>query len=124
MKQTRENRDSLLSLVTMFNTLLDAAAANTGVGGSAYFFGWMGCASALIFTNFGSAYGTAKAGVGLMSMGVMNPGEVMKNTLPIVMAGILGIYGLIVSIILSSKSKFPAGLPLSQTSLLFVDVFY
>lgn len=88
----------------MYGTLLDAAGAVTdGSGASAYFFGWMGCAVALIFTNFGAAYGTAKSGVGLMSMGVMSPGDVMKNTIPIVMAGILGIYGLIVSIILASK---------------------
>lgn len=30
----------------------------------------VGAASALVFANLGSAYGTAKAGVGVMSMGV------------------------------------------------------
>lgn len=31
-------------------------------------------------------------------MGVMNPGAVIKNVLPVILAGILGIYGLYVSI--------------------------
>lgn len=65
----------------------------------------MGAASALVFANLGSAYGTAKSGVGLMSMGVMNPAAVMKNIIPVVMAGILGIYGLIVAVILNGTSK-------------------
>ena len=70
---------------------------------AASFFGWMGVACALVFGNLGCAYGTAKAGVGLCSMGVMSPGLVMKNIVPIVMASILGIYGLIVSVILAGK---------------------
>lgn len=73
-------------------------------GTSGYFFGWMGCATAIVFANLGSAYGTAKSGVGMMSMGVMNPQLVMKNIIPVVMAGILGIYGLIVAVILSSTA--------------------
>ena len=79
--------------------VLDRQLADTD-SPSAYFFAWMGCASALVFANLGSAYGTAKAGVGVMSMGVMNPGMVIRNIVPVVMAGILGIYGLIVAVIL------------------------
>lgn len=37
-------------------------------------------------------------------MGVMNPGLVMRNVIPVVMAGILGIYGLIVSVIITGNS--------------------
>ena len=54
---------------------------------TASFFAWMGCASALVFANLGAAYGTAKGGVGLCSMGVMSPGLVMKNIIGVVMAG-------------------------------------
>ena len=54
----------------------------------------------LACSSLGVAYGTAKSGVGMMSMGVMNPQLVMKNIIPVVMAGILGIYGLIVAVIL------------------------
>mmetsp|Transcript_10489 Transcript_10489/g.19648 ORF Transcript_10489/g.19648 Transcript_10489/m.19648 type:complete len:173 (-) Transcript_10489:72-590(-) len=76
-------------------------------GPSAYFFGYMGAASALVFANLGSAYGTAKAGVGILSMGVMNPGLVMKNIIPVVMAGILGVYGLIVAVLLNGSITAP-----------------
>jgi V-type H+-transporting ATPase proteolipid subunit len=38
-----------------------------------YFFGYLGVASALIFANLGAAYGSAKAGVGICTMGVLKP---------------------------------------------------
>jgi V-type H+-transporting ATPase proteolipid subunit len=46
-----------------------------------------------------------------MSMGVMNPALVIKATLPVIMAGILGIYGLIVGVMLNSNinGKVSAG---------------
>merc|ERR1711907_908459 len=72
---------------------------------SAPFFGFMGVASALVFANIGAAYGTAKSGVGIMSMGVLHPGLIMKNIIPVVMAGVLGIYGLIVAVILIQNVK-------------------
>eukprot|EP00695_Tsukubamonas_globosa_P002655 TRINITY_DN3837_c0_g1_i1.p1 TRINITY_DN3837_c0_g1~~TRINITY_DN3837_c0_g1_i1.p1 ORF type:complete len:88 (+),score=2.74 TRINITY_DN3837_c0_g1_i1:81-344(+) len=46
---------------------------------SASFFGMMGCTCALVFANLGAAYGTAKSGVGVASMGVMRPELVMRN---------------------------------------------
>merc|ERR1711877_95725 len=61
--------------------------------------------SALVFANLGAAYGTAKSGVGISSMGVMNPTMVMRNMIPVVMAGVLGIYGLIVAVILNQHIK-------------------
>merc|ERR1711939_947018 len=69
---------------------------------SAPFFGFMGCAGALVFANLGAAYGTAKSGVGISSMGVMRPELIMRCILPVVMAGVLGIYGLIIAVILST----------------------
>ncbi|CAK9075605.1 V-type proton ATPase 16 kDa proteolipid subunit (V-ATPase 16 kDa proteolipid subunit) (Vacuolar proton pump 16 kDa proteolipid subunit) [Durusdinium trenchii] len=86
----------------------EVALLNSLTGPSAYFFGYMGAASALVFANLGSAYGTAKAGVGLLSMGVMNPNLVMKNIIPVVMAGILGIYGLIVAVLLNGNIDEPS----------------
>ncbi|KAK2960333.1 putative V-type proton ATPase 16 kDa proteolipid subunit [Blattamonas nauphoetae] len=65
------------------------------------FFGFMGAACSIIFANFGSCYGTAKAGVGVMVMGVLHPQLIVKSTIPTIMAGILGIYGLIASIIIA-----------------------
>jgi ATP synthase proteolipid subunit len=53
----------------------------------------------------GAAYGTAKSGVGIASMGVMRPELVMKSIVPVVMAGVLGIYGLIIAVIISTNSE-------------------
>jgi V-type H+-transporting ATPase 16kDa proteolipid subunit len=53
----------------------------------------------------GAAYGTARSGVGIASMGVLKPELIFKSIVPIIMAGILGIYGLIVAVILINKSK-------------------
>ena len=89
---------------------------------SAPFFGFMGVTAALCFaselpkvrlrveqltcfTDIGAAYGTAKSGVGISSMGVMNPQLVMRNIIPVVMAGVLGIYGLIVAVIIQGSSN-------------------
>jgi V-type H+-transporting ATPase proteolipid subunit len=62
-----------------------------------------------MFAGMGAAYGTAKSGVGVASMGVMRPELVMKSIVPVVMAGVLGIYGLIIAVIISTginpKSK-------------------
>ena len=48
----------------------------------------------LILTDLGGAYGTALAGKGIMAMGIRSPELLMKNIIPVVMAGVLGIYGL------------------------------
>merc|ERR1712227_121118 len=69
---------------------------------SASFFGFMGCAAALVFACLGAAYGTAKSGVGVANMGVLHADMVMKSIIPIIMAGGLGIYGLIVAVLLGS----------------------
>merc|ERR1711908_69145 len=69
---------------------------------SAPFFGFMGCASALVFACLGAAYGTGKSGVGVANMGVLHAEMVMKSIIPIIMAGVLGIYGLIVAVLLAS----------------------
>ncbi|VDM45868.1 unnamed protein product [Toxocara canis] len=67
------------------------------------FFGYMGAASAQIFTVLGAAYGTAKSAVGISSMGVMRPELIMKSVIPVIMAGIIGIYGLVVAMVLRGK---------------------
>lgn len=80
-----------------------------------------------MFTCFGAAYGTAKAGVGVCGMAILRPDLIVKSTLPaasdyqcdiesgrgligsfpadivpIVMAGIIGIYGLVVSVLIAN----------------------
>ncbi|KAJ0692455.1 putative V-ATPase proteolipid subunit, F/V-ATP synthase subunit C superfamily [Helianthus annuus] len=66
------------------------------------FFGFLGTDAALVFSFMGAAYGTAKSGVGVASMGVMRPELVMKAIVPVVMASVLGIYGLIIDVIIST----------------------
>merc|ERR1712048_1128470 len=64
-----------------------------------------GIATAVVFANLGAAYGTAKSGVGICSMGVMRPDMVMRSIIPVVMAGVLGIYGLITAVIINGKME-------------------
>ncbi|KAK4645602.1 vacuolar ATPase V0 domain subunit c [Podospora bellae-mahoneyi] len=65
------------------------------------FFGAMGCTAAIVFTCLGASYGTAKSGVGIAAMGVLRPDLIVKNIVPVIMAGIIGIYGLVVSVLIS-----------------------
>ncbi|WVQ81023.1 V-type proton ATPase proteolipid subunit [Cryptococcus sp. DSM 104549] len=71
------------------------------------FFGAMGCTSAIVFTCIGAAYGTAKSGVGISAMAVLRPDLMMKCAIPVVMAGIIGIYGLVVSVLISGSLASP-----------------
>ncbi|KAG1844652.1 V-type ATPase [Suillus subalutaceus] len=67
------------------------------------FFGAMGCTCAIVFTCLGASYGTAKSGVGISAMGVLRPDLMMRCVVPVIMAGIIGIYGLVVSVLISSS---------------------
>ena len=76
----------------------------------ASFFGFMGVSMALVLASMitididlGAAYGTAKAGTGISSISIWRPSLVMKSLIPVVMAGILGIYGMIVAVIVTQK---------------------
>ncbi|KCV72986.1 V-type H+-transporting ATPase 16kDa proteolipid subunit [Fonticula alba] len=70
------------------------------------FFGVMGATASVVFTSFGASYGTAKAGVGVTVLAVMRPELMMKSVIPCVMAGIIGIYGLVVSVLISSGMQW------------------
>ena len=69
--------------------------------------GYLGAAFCIIFANWGAAWGTWKSGLGLCSMGVNHPGGIIKNLVAIIMAGVLGIYGLIVAIIIAGGVTSP-----------------
>lgn len=81
------------------------------------FFGALGAATAIVFANFGAAYGTAKSGIGIMAAGVLRPDNMVKSLTPTIMAGILSIYGLVVSIQIATSIKLP--LPLAVGFLHF-----
>lgn len=55
------------------------------------------------FTAMGAAYGTAKSGTGIAAMSVMRPEMIMKSIIPVVMAGIIAIYGLVVAVLIANS---------------------
>merc|ERR1711988_658890 len=69
------------------------------------FFGVLGAASAMVFSAMGAAYGTAKSGTGIAAMSVMRPELIMKSIIPVVMAGIIAIYGVVVAVLIAGQLK-------------------
>lgn len=65
------------------------------------FFGFAGVASAMVFSTVGAAYGTAKSGIGIAGLGTFKPELIMKSLIPVVMSGIIAVYGLVVSVLIS-----------------------
>lgn len=51
----------------------------------------------------GAAYGTAKSGTGIAAMSVMRPELIMKSVIPVIMAGIVAIYGVVIAVLISQK---------------------
>merc|ERR1712079_846982 len=70
--------------------------------------GVMGATSAMVFSAMGAAYGTAKSGTGIAAMAVMRPEAIMKSIIPVVMAGIVAIYGVVVAVLIAGQLE-PAG---------------
>ncbi|KAL5012051.1 hypothetical protein ScPMuIL_010602 [Solemya velum] len=92
------------------------------------FFGAMGATAAMAFSALGAAYGTAKSGTGIAAMSVMRPELIMKSVIPVVMAGIIAIYGLVVAALIAnaiteeytmfkSLTHFGAGLSVGLSGL-------
>ena len=55
-----------------------------------------------VLSALGAAYGTAKSGTGIAAMSVMRPELIMKSIIPVVMAGIIAIYGLVVAVLIAN----------------------
>ncbi|KAF7346312.1 V-type proton ATPase proteolipid subunit [Mycena sanguinolenta] len=64
------------------------------------FFGFAGVASAMILSTVGAAFGTAKAGIGIAGLGTFRPDLIMKSLIPVVMSGIIAVYGLVVAVLI------------------------
>eukprot|EP00835_Amoeboradix_gromovi_P007157 NODE_1110_length_1072_cov_0.273381.p1 type:complete len:161 gc:universal NODE_1110_length_1072_cov_0.273381:691-209(-) len=69
------------------------------------FFSLAGASFAMMFTSMGAAYGTSKSGIAIGGLGTFKPDLVMKALIPVVMAGIITVYGLVVSVVISSSLK-------------------
>ncbi|TQS31542.1 hypothetical protein Golomagni_08173 [Golovinomyces magnicellulatus] len=61
-------------------------------------------------SGLGASYGTSKSGVGISAMGVLRPDLLIKCVIPVIMAGIIAIYGLVVSVLISGDIKTPMSL--------------
>ncbi|KAH8306628.1 hypothetical protein KR044_000656 [Drosophila immigrans] len=81
----------------------NAAVVNQLIKNPSYgpFYGIMGVSAAMVLSSFGAAYGTAVSGTGIAATAVMRPELIMKSIIPIVMAGIIAIYGLVVSVLIA-----------------------
>ncbi|XP_017080251.1 V-type proton ATPase 16 kDa proteolipid subunit-like [Drosophila eugracilis] len=64
------------------------------------FLGCTGAASAIIFTSLGASYGTAVSGIGISRMAATKPELIMKAIIPVVMSGIIAIYGLVIAVLI------------------------
>ncbi|KAJ5238876.1 Vacuolar ATPase proteolipid subunit c [Penicillium chermesinum] len=82
----------------------------------AVFFSFAGIASALpnhmalerngrlvaySFIGAGAAYGTAKSGIGIAGVGQFRSDLIMKSLIPVVMSGIIAVYGLVISVLIA-----------------------
>lgn len=56
-----------------------------------------------VLAALGAAYGTAKSGSGIAAMSVMRPEFIMKSIIPVVMAGIIAIYGLVIGVLIAGQ---------------------
>jgi ATP synthase proteolipid subunit len=61
----------------------------------------------IFHSAMGAAYGTAKSGTGIAAMAVMRPELIMKSIIPVVMAGIIAIYGVVVSVLIAGELDEP-----------------
>lgn len=56
---------------------------------------------------YGAAYGTAKAGIAITACAQFRPDLTMKSLIPVVMAGIIAIYGLVISVMTVTDLQVP-----------------
>ncbi|XP_012352032.2 V-type proton ATPase 16 kDa proteolipid subunit-like [Nomascus leucogenys] len=69
----------------------------------ASFFAVMGASAAMVFSSPRAAYGTVESGAGIAAMSVMRPELIIKSIIPAVMAGIIAIYGLVVTVLIANS---------------------
>ena len=71
----------------------------------ASFFSLAGASFAMMLSSIGAAYGTSKSGIAIGGLGSFRPDLVMKSLIPVVMAGIISVYGLVISVVISGSLK-------------------
>jgi len=61
----------------------------------------------MILGCLGAAYGTAKSGMGIAGVGAFRPDLIMKSLIPVVMAGIIAVYALVVAVLIAGDMNSP-----------------
>lgn len=54
----------------------------------------------------GAAFGTAKSGIGITGLGTFRPELVMRSLIPVVMSGIIAVYGLVISVLIAGARAY------------------
>ncbi|KAH7246379.1 hypothetical protein BKA59DRAFT_197820 [Fusarium tricinctum] len=67
------------------------------------FFGMAGISAAMTFGCIGAAYGTAKSGISIISASTFQPDIVLRCLLPVIMSGIIAVYSLVISVLISDS---------------------
>ncbi|KZV77953.1 V-type ATPase, partial [Exidia glandulosa HHB12029] len=67
------------------------------------FFGFAGVAASMILSTIGASFGTAKSGIGITGLGNFRPDLVMRSLIPVVMSGIIAVYGLVVAVLIAGN---------------------
>lgn len=78
-----------------------------------YFFANAGITAAMTLSGInsslilaiGACYGTLKSGTAISGMGQFHPSLIFTSILPVIMSGVLTIYGLVVAIFISGNRK-------------------
>ncbi|CDK27024.1 unnamed protein product [Kuraishia capsulata CBS 1993] len=55
----------------------------------------------MVLSCAGAAIGTAKSGIGISGIGTFKPELIMRSLIPVVMSGILSVYGLVVAVLIA-----------------------
>ncbi|KAH8821655.1 vacuolar ATP synthase proteolipid subunit [Xylogone sp. PMI_703] len=69
----------------------------------ASFFGTMGCSVSIVLCCMGAAYGTAKSSIGISAVSVLRPDMLIRNLMPVILCGVLGMFGLVISVLIASN---------------------
>ena len=61
---------------------------------------------ALLILALGASYGTLRSATAISGMGQFHPSLIFTSILPVIMSGVLTIYGLVVAIFISGNRKY------------------
>ena len=67
--------------------------------------GYSGVTISLILSCLGAGIGSYRTFTGISNLSLSKPTLIIKAMIPIVMSGVIAIYGLIISVIISGKSN-------------------